>query len=562
MSRRASSSIPAKRLFLCIALGFVLTVFVTFLVGFLIARAALSSVVKSRLADVVIASTDSLYTLQIDSLLIDADEIRATNVKLVPFKPSKIATLSAGYEISLDEISISKPNWRRLLNRALEVDRFEIKRPNLVFKALDDSARKTQTYPALKSTSTRDATLALSESIFEKYVNRFRINHARIEDASLNYIEGGKKSVKRPDSLVVSLFAENISLEFNERDSGRIQLDFDDFRFVANPYRRQIPNTLYQVAFNAIQLSVKDSTFSVEGFSFAPAMNDDAFCKTHRYRPTLVKVKFDSIKLHSIDYKRLLFGGEFVARFAELYRLDVYAMTDKRIPNPPRIPDSSLPNEAVAKIATKFHIDSLRIRQSRVVYATRQPFAPEGAIRFEAINGMMENVSNFPDKMTTQTPLRVKATTRLMGAALVRAELAMPLLSPTFEMNFKATLSGLDVTTLNHFLEPEARIKLESGTVEAASVYCVVSNGVGRGKISPRYSNLRMMVLSEDRRKQRGLWEGLMTFVANRFGIKSDNPDKNKPLREAEVRYERKRDESIFEYIWQFIWAGMKQVMT
>ncbi len=556
MKREFSLAIKAKRYFLYLSLGVTLAILVTILVGFLIIRAALSSVVKSRLADVVIASTDSLYTLQIDSLLIESDEIRATNIKLMPFKISEQTSLSAVYEISLEEILISKPTWLALFNRSLEVERFEIKRPNLVFKTLNEPARKPSLTP-----STRDTSRTFSETIFEKFVKRFRIGMVRIEDASLNYLEKENQSVKRPDSLVVSLFAEKISLEFSERDSGRIRFDFDDFRFVANPYRRQIPNTLYEIAFNSIHLSVKDSTFSVEAFSFAPAMSDNEFCKQHRYRPTLVKVNFDSLKLHSIDYKRLLFGGEFVARFAELHHLDVYAMTDKRIPNPPRIPDSSLPHEAIAKIQTKFHIDSMQIYQSRVVYATRQPFVREGAIRFESINGRLENVSNFPDKMTTKTPLRLNASTRLMGNALVKAELTMPLLSQSFDMHFIATLSGLDVTTLNHFLEPEARIKLESGTVDGVKVYCTVSNGIGHGKVSPRYSNLRMLVLSEDRRKQRGFMEGLMTFVANRFGIKSENPEKDKPLREATVRYVRKRDESIFEYIWQFIWAGMKQVM-
>ncbi|MFQ3597598.1 MAG: DUF748 domain-containing protein [Chloroherpetonaceae bacterium] len=562
MTQRSPSAITPKRLFFYVGLGLISTTLVIFLVGFLIARAALSSVVKSRLADVVIASTDSLYTLQIDSLLIDSDEIRATKVKLVPFKLSAVQSLSANYEISLDEILISKPKWVHLLNRSIEVERFEIKRPNLVLKTLQENASKTSSSATSPAVSTHDASRTFSENVLEKYVKRFRINSVRIEDASLNYIEGGAKSVKRPDSLVVSLFAENISLMFNDSDSRRIQFDFDDFRFVANPYRRQIPNTLYEVAFNAVYLSVKDSTFSVEDFSFAPAMNDDEFCKHHRYRPTLVKVKFDSLKLHSIDYKRLLFGGEFVARFAELHRLSVYAMTDKRIPNPPRIPDSSLPNEAIAKINTKFHIDSMRIHKSRVVYATRQPFVREGAIRFEAINGLVENASNFPEKMTAKTPLRLHASTRLMGDALVKAELTMPLLSPSFDMTFKAVLSGLDVTTLNHFLEPEARVKLESGTVSIVSVYCAVSNGVGRGKVSPQYNNLRMLVLSEDRRKERGFMEGLKTFVVNRFGVKSENPEKNKPLREATVQYVRKRDESIFEYIWQFIWVGMQKVMT
>lgn len=561
MTQRSPSAFTA-RLFLYIGLGLIVILIVTILVGFLITRAALSSVVKSRLADVVIASTDSLYTLKIDSLLIDSDAIRATRVRLVPFKLSKEASLSANYEISLDEILISTPKWNGLLNRSLEVERFEIKRPNVVFKTLEENANKALHEATSSALSEHDTIHTFSENVLEKFVKRFRINSVRIEDASLNYIEGGKKSVKRPDSLVVSLFAQNISLEFNERDSVRIQFDFDDFRFVANPYRRQIPNTLYEIAFNAISLSVKDSTFSVEGFSFTPAMSDHDFCQQHRYRPTLVKVKFDSLKLHAIDYKRLLFGGEFVARFAELHRLDVYAMTDKRIPNPPRIPDSSLPHEAVAKINTKFHIDSMRIHQSRVVYATRHPFVPEGAIRFEAINGLVENVSNFPERMTRETPLRLNASTRLMGNALVRAELTMPLLSPSFDMTFKGTLSGLDVTTLNHFLEPEARVKLESGTVESVSIYCTVSKGIGRGRVVPRYSNLRMLVLSEDRRKKRGFMEGLKTFVANRFGVKSENPEKDKPLRDAQVQYVRKRDESIFEYIWQFIWAGMKKVMT
>jgi hypothetical protein len=547
---------------LSIGLGIFLAVILVLVIALrFIVQSYLPSVVKSRLTNIVIAATDSLYTLHIDTLTLSADTLAARGIMLVPFRnpPPLKAAFAPTYEISLAALSVVKPSWLNLLSRELYISSISVESPNLFFRELS-SDEKNRSRDSLRIDTASGVSFA--EKLLEKFVNKIRVDTLRITNAALNYQTLSEtKTLKRYDSLVVSLYADRLSLEYNKTASPMLHYDFNEFSFITQPYKREIPNSLYVISLGKISLSVRDSLLSIDSLSVAPAMDDEAFSRKHKFRPTRIRVGASKALLSEIDYKRIIFGGELVAKKAFIDGLRVDVLTDKRLPNPPRIPDTAPLNKVFQKITVKFALDSVIIRNAAVRYGSKQPFVKTGTLDFAAINAALTNLSNFPDRMTSATPLRLDATMLLMHAAHAHAVIELPLLSKTFDMRLHADVAGFNLSVLNKFIEPEGRVKVESGSLLHATVSMTMKNGIARGSVRPTYRNLRLVVLSQDRRKKRGFMEGLMTFVANRYMIKPDNPASKEAVRESKTVYVRRRDESFFETIWKFIWTGCEKVM-
>jgi hypothetical protein len=78
-----------------------------------------------------------------------------------------------------------------------------------------------------------------------------------------------------------------------------------------------------------------------------------------------------------------------------------------------------------------------------------------------------------------------------------------------------------------------------------------VHSGNATTMVCPRYKDLSMKILATDVHKSRGIFEGIKSFLANTFILRTknfDTPDKKAFAGTTSYTYSKK--EEFFEFIW------------
>jgi hypothetical protein len=71
-----------------------------------------------------------------------------------------------------------------------------------------------------------------------------------------------------------------------------------------------------------------------------------------------------------------------------------------------------------------------------------------------------------------------------------------------------------------------------------------------------------MKVLPDDAKQSGGILEGIKSFVANAFVIRTTNVDvANNKVYSATTRYHRSRKEEFFQFIWYSMRKSIRQVV-
>ena len=117
-----------------------------------------------------------------------------------------------------------------------------------------------------------------------------------------------------------------------------------------------------------------------------------------------------------------------------------------------------------------------------------------------------------------------------------------------------ASLGTINSEALNEITIPLALLKLNSLKVKALEALIEGDNYQGSGTVKLIYNDLKITALkaADDTLKKRGL----LSFVANTFIIKKDNPLNDQPVRVERAEYKRDTKKSFFNLVWKTIFTG------
>ncbi|KER09492.1 MAG: hypothetical protein HY22_11200 [[Candidatus Thermochlorobacteriaceae] bacterium GBChlB] len=521
----------------------------------------LDNFISTRLANLVVAASDSLYTLKIQKFTFNADTIQASGLKLVPiFEPSSTDDKQR-YDISIQSLQILKPRWNELFNeRKFHIEFIELDEPYLMYRRDTLVAKsKSEQEKQLARNALPEPTLL--DRLFNFISPRLQLDSFRVRNAALNY-ENVDEKEQRFDNLVVSVFAEGIELNL-KASKNQETFSAKDIRIHITPYRWKIPNTLYGVKCGDIRISTKDSLLTIDSLSLAPIVTDTELFREQKYRTDRFKLRLDRLRGTAIDYKGWVFGKGIIAKTLEMSGLVIDVLTDKRYPISRQKFIPTMPHEAFRALPIRVAVDSIIVHNGNIRYSVQNPHEKSPrSLFFSKVDAAITNLNNDSLKMTDETPAVLKASAYLMGTGKVSLVLDLPLLSETFSMRYHGELGRFDVKQLNSFAASEARVMFPSGKVERVSFSVEVEDGFATGSVQAIYKDLSLKVLPQNRKYQAGLLEGVISFVANTFVVHREcKIEKGKPLRSGKIAVRKKKEKAFFEFFWETLWQGIQGVI-
>lgn len=320
------------------------------------------------------------------------------------------------------------------------------------------------------------------------------------------------------------------------------------------------PQSQYEFRCERLRVSVPDSEMVAKSLKLHPLVDDEQFFSDSKSRRTRFSLMTPQCSVKGLAYLQLLQGKMYRARSARIHNvfLDVLVNKDK-----PYTEDTSgplMPNEILSSIKGTLQVDRLSIVNGRLKYGERFGVGSEPAvITFDSMQVLAEGIANHGDRGDAVV---IHAQGNFMKAGTMNVLMSIPVASPEFSYQYSGSLSNMDLTALNLFLETAEQMRIKAGVLQEATFEISVDSGRASGYVRAVYTDLTFAVINKYTGSEKGIFDRIASLIANNFKFRGTNvPDKSGSMKIGEVNYTRKRDELFLEFTWFALRSGVGNVV-
>lgn len=324
----------------------------------------------------------------------------------------------------------------------------------------------------------------------------------------------------------------------------------------------------YTIHCQRVHASVPESTMTLFITEIHPTVDDEELFAADAYRMTRFRVVLPECAIAGLDYDELFLGESYSARSIRVYRPTFDALADRYKSVGPFVKSPLMVHEALAAIRKPLRIDTLSITDGDVKYSERAVRTDiPGVLTFTEFNLDAVNLANRRDASVANqgeaaAVIRIYGHSKLMDAGVLSVEMEIPVASPDFSYHYFGSLTAMDLTRLNKFLDYAEHTRIKSGQAQMAEFDINVDKGVARGHVHAIFKNLKIAFLDNKSRSENGLGDLITSFLANLISIKSSNSKTSaSDMKVGKVAYTKQPDEAFFQFSWFALRSGVLDVI-
>jgi len=137
--------------------------------------------------------------------------------------------------------------------------------------------------------------------------------------------------------------------------------------------------------------------------------------------------------------------------------------------------------------------------------------------------------------------------------------MTIPVASRECSFKYSGSLSGMELSALNSFLEISDHMRVKAGVLEEATFEVNVVSGRADGTVSGIYRDLKLAAISKRTGSEKGLMDRITSFIGNTFTIRRNNVPGSMKI--GKVQYVRVPDDPFFQYEWFALRTGVRDVL-
>lgn len=408
--------------------------------------------------------------------------------------------------------------------------------------------------PKRRDTTKKEQTLY---ELISKSLKSISVGQIKVQDADFDYYNGKQKlnavkhlSVNVKDVLIDSLSQFDTTRVFHSKNIG----------FELLGYQSVTKDKMYTLKLDTIRGSITGKDLEIRGFKMVPMYPKLAFSRKYSAQKDRYDLSFQKISLVGIDYVGLNNNGELYVKEVKLGPAKVDVFMNRELP-PPNIDKArNFPHVALRRLPIPTIVERLKIAKVDVAYGEYNPKTKEiGTIKLNGLNGTVSNLTNDSVRLSSQSHAYADLTTYVMGAAEMNVKIDFNLTAKNAAFQYKGTVKGFDLKSLNAISKPLGQIAIESGKVTSAYFDVSANSSGSKGVVNFFYTDLKIKMLGEDENGKEKK-KGLLSFLANTLLIKDDNVPGEK-ARKVTVTHERVPQASFFNLMWKTVFKGMREAV-
>jgi hypothetical protein len=323
----------------------------------------------------------------------------------------------------------------------------------------------------------------------------------------------------------------------------------------------ECPQSHYGIRCARLRASVPDSELIAEGTELRTLVGDEAFFAARAYRTTRFHLVVPECRVLGLAYAELLQGKSYRAKSFRFSQPSFDALVNRDKPVDPFAKSPLMVHEALAAIRQPLQVDSLSITNGHLTYRERVVAgADPGVLTVAAVNMSAEGIANRGEATAA---IQVRGQGDLMNAGAMKVLMSIPITSSNFSLHYSGSLSAMDLTRLNAFLEIAEHTRIKSGSTQDAAFEIDVTGGQARGRVRAIYKDLEIAVLNKQTGSEKGLVNRAASFFENIVKIRNANaPDASGAMKEGEVNYTRQPDEEFQQFLWFALRTGVLDLIS
>lgn len=322
----------------------------------------------------------------------------------------------------------------------------------------------------------------------------------------------------------------------------------------------KFPRSQNELRCTVLRVSVPDSTMAIEGLALHPSGSDEDFFAESDFSRTRFRLVVPSARVMGAACLDLLRGKSYRARSAHLRDASLDVLINKDKVTNKDTSRVSMPSETLASIEEVLQIDSLSVMNGQVNYGERMTFGRKPAlITFEDMRVLVVGIAN---RGSPDASVVLRARGKFMQSGRMSLLMSIPVDSRDFSFTYSGSLSEMNLSALNPFLETAEEMRITAGVLQVATFDIRVVSGRASGDVKAEYRDLTLAAMNRLTGSQKGLSDVLTSFVANNVTIRQNNiADEPGSLKIGEVAYTLKRDDVFLKFAWFALRSGVGDVV-
>lgn len=549
--------IPVHRSWVRTTLHFIEVVFILITLGVCIfvaffAEDVLNNFLKTNLNESVRTASDGRYSLKLGHIYYQRGVIFCKTLYLAREKYDSAETGVTVQSLHADTVWFGDVKWIDLLTgKGLYMTKMEMRRPTLTMTSVGTARKKIEEVTTENTVSSR-MPLQLPVVSFDSIVLRdiqVTISQSDSLEDSISVIgtDARLKNFSLTDTSLIYqplLFSEDVSFSI------------DEGRFMYN-------DGVYSITAKTIKGSLTDSVVTIDTVSFLPNHSESAFTAREKYNRGRMELQCMDTRIVGVDALPLLAGRSISFRTLNASRWNVDYYSDKRKPRDPHPSPAVTPNVFITSFPCTLNIDSVILRNGNIRIRERVTGSnTAGVIEIQKVFVKAYPICTDTLSPKCGMPTRVSISGLFMGEGKINTTVLYQLHSKTLDFDLETTIGPCSIKLLNPFLIPNERKEVTSGSIISGSLMMKARNGVATTTVTPVYKDLSMRILPTSVHEERGILEGIKTFVANSFILRSTNvTQKGRRVVSATTRTTHRNDQELIAFIWVAIRKSLGSVI-
>lgn len=316
-----------------------------------------------------------------------------------------------------------------------------------------------------------------------------------------------------------------------------------------------LPDGEYRVQCGHLHLSVPDATGTAQALALQPIVSDETFFSASQFRRVRFRVAVAACSLRGVDFAALLNGEAYRAQSLVVTGAVIESLVNHDKPRRP-LPILPMPHEALAAIAKPFRLDRLTLNDGRIEFAARRSIGAEpGVLTFTAVRIRAQEIANAP---AGGRAIALTAEGRLMDAGTLAVQARIPVAPATLAFHYTGSLSAMELTRLDAYMEGSGRVRIRSGSVSEARFDIDVEAGHARGVVRGEYRELVVTVVNGETGSEKGVVNRVETVLANALKVRNANL----PGKVGKVDYVRRPEDAFLPFAWFALRTGLLDLVS
>jgi len=323
----------------------------------------------------------------------------------------------------------------------------------------------------------------------------------------------------------------------------------------------EFPQAHYGIRCARLRASVPGSELIAEGTELGPLVGDEAFFAAHAFRTTRFHVVLPECRVLGLSYGEALRGSSYRARSVQFSHPFFDALINRDKPPEPFVKSPLMVHEALAAIRQPLQVDSLSVTNGHLTYCERLYVGADPAVlTIAAVSLSVEGIANRGEPTAA---IQIRGQGELMNAGTLNVQILIPITPPDFSLHYTGSLSAMDLTRLDAFLEIAEHTRIKSGSAQAAAFEVDVNAGQARGRVRAIYKDLEIAVLDKQTGSAKGLSDRVASLLANVVKIRNANaPEGSGSSKTGEIKYTRRPDDEFQQFLWFALRTGVLDIIS